>query len=76
MSLLFADGQASMTAAQMASANPCTLDRDTKETTYYIDIKSEQLRDVLRTLLEDISVISLKEDKLSVSHPLHRKINR
>ena len=73
MSSLFADGQASMTVAQMASANPYTLDRDTKETTYYIDIKSEQLRDVLRTLLEYIGVISLKEDKLSVSHPLHRK---
>ncbi|KAF1963459.1 P-loop containing nucleoside triphosphate hydrolase protein [Byssothecium circinans] len=53
-----------------ASANPCTLDRDTKETTYYIDIKSEQLRDVLRTLLENISVISLKEDKLSVEQNL------
>ncbi|ORY02125.1 hypothetical protein BCR34DRAFT_493368, partial [Clohesyomyces aquaticus] len=41
-----------------------------KETTYYINIKLEQLRDVLRTLLEDISIISLKEDKLLVKQNL------
>ncbi|KAH8719447.1 P-loop containing nucleoside triphosphate hydrolase protein [Phaeosphaeriaceae sp. PMI808] len=45
----------------------------TKEPKYYIGIKSVQLGDVLRTLLEDIGVISLKEDKLSASHPLRRK---
>jgi hypothetical protein len=65
-----------MTAAQMASAYRCTVDRDTKETTCYVDIKSEQLRDVLRKVLVDISVVSLKGHKPSVSHPLHRKINR
>ncbi|KAF2177786.1 hypothetical protein K469DRAFT_601904 [Zopfia rhizophila CBS 207.26] len=59
----------------MASANQCTLDQVIKVTIYYINIKSEQLRDVLRTLLENINVISLKKNKLSISYPLYGKIN-
>ena len=46
------------------------LDRETEETTFYVDIKSEWLRDVLRDILKDVQVISLKEGKLSVSQPL------
>lgn len=43
------------------------LDRDTKETTYYTDIKPESLRKVLRTVLQRVDVISLDEAELSVT---------
>ncbi|KAI9748613.1 MAG: hypothetical protein M4579_007174 [Chaenotheca gracillima] len=42
------------------------IDRMTKEPTCYVDIKSEELRDILRTILRDVSGISLVEDKPSV----------
>ncbi|KMW66400.1 hypothetical protein BDDG_11532 [Blastomyces dermatitidis ATCC 18188] len=35
--------------------------KDTKETKFHIDIKSESLRDILRTILGDVQGISLKE---------------
>ena len=57
----------------MTSTNPSTLGRDTREPTYFVDIKSEQLRDALNTLLTDIGVINVMEDTLSVSYPLYRK---
>jgi hypothetical protein len=43
-----------------------------KKTTY-IDIESEHLRVILSFILKDSCVVSLKENKLSVSHyvPLH-----
>jgi hypothetical protein len=34
--------------------------------TSYIDIKSEDLRDILREVLHDIKAVSLMEDKPSV----------
>ncbi|KAL2365587.1 hypothetical protein RJZ56_001464 [Blastomyces dermatitidis] len=37
------------------------MNKDTKETKFHIDIKSESLRDILRTILGDVQGISLKE---------------
>ena len=45
-----------------------SLDKKTKVTTSYVDVKSELLRDVLRDLLKDVRGISLNESKLSVSY--------
>jgi hypothetical protein len=42
------------------------LDKKTMDPTYYIDIKSEGLRNVLRTFLRDIRAINLNEDKPAV----------
>ncbi|KAL5344673.1 hypothetical protein ACLOAV_010365 [Pseudogymnoascus australis] len=46
------------------------VDKDTKETTFHIDIKSESLRDILRVILGDVQGISLKEPVLSVEQNL------
>jgi hypothetical protein len=40
-------------------------DKNTEETTFHIDIKSEGLRDILRIILGDVQGISLKEPRLS-----------
>ncbi|KKZ58044.1 hypothetical protein EMCG_05528 [[Emmonsia] crescens] len=46
------------------------LDRMTKETKTFVDIKSEALLDVLREIVRDVRAISLREDKPSVLfHP-------
>ena len=50
-------------------ANKDKLDWDTKEIIYYTNIKSKPLREVLRTVLQRINVISLKELKLSITCP-------
>ena len=39
------------------------VDKKTMDPTYYVDIKSEGLRDILRTALPDIRALSLNEDK-------------
>ena len=44
------------------------LDKKTKMTTCYIDVKSKLLQDILRGVLKDVKGISLNESKLSVSH--------
>jgi hypothetical protein len=49
-------------------ANCESLDKKTKVTTCYIDVKSELLRDILRDILKDVRGISLNESKLSVSY--------
>lgn len=41
-------------------------DRKSKETTFYIDIKSELLRDILREVLRNVRAVNLMEDKPSV----------
>ncbi|ELR04587.1 hypothetical protein GMDG_06869 [Pseudogymnoascus destructans 20631-21] len=46
------------------------VDKDTKETQFHIDIKSESLRDILRVILGDVQGISLKEPVLSVEQNL------
>jgi hypothetical protein len=45
-----------------------SVDKKTKVTTTYIDVKSELLRDILRDVLKDVRGISLNESKLSVSY--------
>jgi len=47
--------------------NNNSLDKKTKEPTFYIDIKSEELRDILREVLKDVYSVSLIEDKPSIS---------
>jgi hypothetical protein len=42
------------------------LDRHTKDATSYIDIKSEELRGILREVLKDVHGISLMVDKPTV----------
>jgi hypothetical protein len=41
-------------------------DRSTKVSSAYIDIKSEGLRDILRTVLRDVKAVSLDADKPTV----------
>ncbi len=52
---------------------PCThegiLDKKAATNTVYIDVRSEWLRDVLRTVLKGVYGISAKEDKPSASSP-------
>ena len=42
------------------------VDKKTMDPAYYIDIKSEGLRDILRTVLQDIRTVNLNEDKPAV----------
>jgi hypothetical protein len=42
------------------------VDRETKKRTHHLDIKSEGLRDVLRSVLQDVKGICLREEKPSV----------
>lgn len=42
------------------------IDKKTLEPTYYVDIKSEGLRDILRTVLGGVRAINLNEDKPAV----------
>lgn len=42
------------------------LDKKTADPTYYVDIKSEGLRNTLRTMLRDIRAVNLNEDKPAV----------
>lgn len=46
--------------------NDDTLDRKTNDPTFYIDIKSEELRDIVRTILRDVKGICLGDDKPTV----------
>jgi hypothetical protein len=43
------------------------LDKETKEPIFHVDVKSEELRDILREILKDVYGISLMEDKPSIS---------
>ncbi|OCK99268.1 uncharacterized protein K441DRAFT_210659 [Cenococcum geophilum 1.58] len=55
---------------QSSLADCESLDKKTKVTTSYVDVKSELLRDVLRDVLKDVRGISLNESKLSVEQNL------
>ncbi|KAG4427614.1 hypothetical protein IFR05_016902 [Cadophora sp. M221] len=46
------------------------IDKDTKELTFYVDVNSEELRDILREVLKDVYGVSLMEDKPSVERNL------
>jgi hypothetical protein len=68
MFLLFVTGSVSIAhSGQTSPPDSESLDKETKDTTTYVDIKSKCLRDMLRVVLQDVREISLKEDKLSVS---------
>ena len=41
-------------------------DKETFEQVFYIDIKSDRLRDVLRVVLREVRGLSLREDKITV----------
>ncbi len=41
-------------------------ERVTETSTYFVDIKSEPLRDLLRTVLVDVDGVSMSEDKPAV----------
>ena len=52
-------------------------DKKSKETTYFVDVKSFMLRDALREVLHDVPGISIMEEKLSVSiHSLLKNESR
>ncbi|KAL2044108.1 hypothetical protein ABVK25_012460 [Lepraria finkii] len=42
------------------------IDKKTTDPTFFVNIKSEALRDILRTVLRDINRICLREDKPTV----------
>jgi len=42
------------------------LDKKTLDPTYYVNIKLEGLRDILRTVLRDIRTVNLNEDKPTI----------
>jgi hypothetical protein len=65
--LLCARGLVSGITFEDASISTSFLDRDTKDPTFYVDVKSEELRDVLREVLKDVHGISLSEEKPKVS---------
>ena len=46
------------------------LDKATDDAIAYVDIKSEGLRDILRTVLRDVNGICLREDKPTVQSSL------
>ena len=48
------------------------LDKVTKDPTFYVDIKSAELRDILRDVLKDVYGLSLMEDKPSVCPSLYQ----
>ena len=43
-----------------------SLDKKTLDPTYYVDIKSERLRSISRTVLRDICTVNLNEDNPAV----------
>ena len=48
-----------------------TIDKKTERTTHFIDVKSEGLRDILRSVLQGVDGTFLKEDKPTVWNPIH-----
>ncbi len=50
------------------------LDKKTSDPTFYVDIKSEVLRDILRAVLIEVRGINLREDKPAVwPHPIQTR---
>ncbi|KAL9126352.1 MAG: hypothetical protein Q9217_004582 [Psora testacea] len=46
------------------------IDKGSSDPVFYIDVKSDKLRDILRTVLQDVHGISLREDKPAVDRNL------
>ena len=55
-----------MTPVHTSPVNENGLDKKTLDPTYYVDIKSEGLRDILRIVLQDIRTVNSNEDKPTV----------
>jgi hypothetical protein len=51
-------------------------DKKTAEPTIFIDVNSEHLREVLKTVLEDVKGINLREDKLSVQYTRRHNLRK
>lgn len=66
MYFLFASELISTSTFIKASPNDDGPDKKTMNPTRYIDIKSEGLRDILRTVLGDIRANTLNDDKSTV----------
>lgn len=66
MYLLFASELISTSIFIKASPDDNGPDKKTMNPTHYIDIKSEGLRDILRTILRDIRANNLSDDKPAV----------
>lgn len=66
MYLLFASELVSTPTLVKASPDDDGPDKKTMNPTHYIDIKSEGLRDILRTVLRDIRANNLNDDKPAV----------
>ncbi len=49
-----------------SSTNGDGLDKKTLDLIYYVNIKLEGLRDILRTVLRDIRTVNLNEDKPTI----------
>lgn len=56
--------------ASATSTYSKTLDKEIKDFIFYVDIISEGLRDILRTVLRDMNIICLREDKPIVQSSL------
>lgn len=67
ISLLLARGSVSTSMwSKSLIAERHYLDKKTSDPVFYVDIKSERLRDILRTVLQDVHGVSLREDKPQV----------
>lgn len=47
-------------------SNKDSIDKKTLDPIFYVDIKSEGLRDIVRTALRDVRAVNLNEDKPAV----------
>ena len=66
MYLLFASELISILTLIKVSSNDDNLDKKIINLTHYINIKFEELRDILRTILRDIRANNLNDDKLAI----------
>jgi hypothetical protein len=66
--LLFVITLVSISGKPISSTNRLYLNKKTRETIYYIDIKSKLLRGLLRDVLKDIAGINLNDQKLFISY--------
>lgn len=57
-----------MSMQYFSLADSALVDKRTKETTCYVDIKSELLRNILKDILKSVRSISLDESKPSVGN--------
>jgi hypothetical protein len=73
--LFCARGSVSVNALHISCIDRNGLDKETKKPTFYINVKSEELQDILRGVLIDLYGVSLMEDKPSVGPFLQKGIN-